>query len=374
MALHIPNRPDWLGDLLVKLVGDIGSKLDEHVNTQKARGQSQDELAKKLMARLSSTGDPHALTLEHVLPGRKPAFDINILAERLAGASSAAEQAGFGGLGEELAAGARMATAVAGGPATIIMFGVQEIIRRLGAYITETKAAFQSLGGAFRGETVGQVGSSIGGFYEHMGAAMGGPPGALVSGLSKLTRVLFEATDRLRSWSEGLHRANIQFAEFSASMSAVQLQQEVREISLIQQRGERRAEFAGRLAEARFGFERRITPFEDAWAKLKSELAIILLNAGSRIIDNSSLAQGLRQLIDQWLQNPNNLFSADTQLGGFVSPEMAESFLEYHGRPLRFGGAAPRAAPSAPLASSIARTVVTRILPQGRWLRRLTNP
>jgi len=87
---------------------------------------------------------------------------------------------------------------------------------------------------------------------------------------------MVESVDRLREWTDRLHQANIQFAEFSTSMTRVQVQEEIRSMNLSRERGERRAGSAEFLAESRTGLNRKFAAFEDIMGNIQNYVGGIL--------------------------------------------------------------------------------------------------
>lgn len=136
----------------------------------------------------------------------------------------------------------------------------------------QTKAE-QSGAAAFRG--VGELGKGLGGT---LGKALGG--------IGAIGAVAFESVGRLREWSSQLHRSNMEFAEFSGSMRAVQQEQEARRIQFEAQRGEARAGSSRELAEALSRLQNQLAPVEDAMANLKNNIAAAMSNALSTMLDD----------------------------------------------------------------------------------------
>lgn len=81
-----------------------------------------------------------------------------------------------------------------------------------------------------------------------------------------------EAFEGVREWSTGLHQANMQFGEFSTGMARVQAAQEVRDIQLSAERGDRRAVTADDLAESRHRLNAKTAVWEDMWGNLMNVL------------------------------------------------------------------------------------------------------
>ena len=96
---------------------------------------------------------------------------------------------------------------------------------------------------------------------------------------------LAEATDKLRDWTKGLHDANTKFAEFSGAMAGVQARQEMRDILLGAERGNRRAASAEYLATGMSDLERAFAPLEDSLADLKNAVTGRLVRGLARLVE-----------------------------------------------------------------------------------------
>lgn len=182
-------------------------------------------------------------------------------------------------------------------------------------------------------ERAGDIGAGAFGMGAGVAAtagAMGVPSIQFVAPVMLFGKALMEGVEKLRRWGDELHNANMKFAEFSASMARVDAQSELRQSLLAQERGERRANSAGRLAEARDSLDKAFAPLEDAWANLKAEVL-------SPIMEYT--ASGLEVLnklfsIASWFKN-NKESDDDKQL------EKLDSFnrlLEEIAKELRKGG------------------------------------
>jgi hypothetical protein len=147
-------------------------------------------------------------------------------------------------------------------------------------------------------QELGKMGSAaLGGAADAMGKwneAMPGPHlGYVAEGLLRVGKAAFDAFQGIRDWSGGLHRANTEFAEFSAGMAQVKAHQEVRQIALDRERGERRAGTARELAESRDRLNRAIAPIEDAWGNLMNQLGTVINNSLTPVIEELANRLGL---------------------------------------------------------------------------------
>jgi hypothetical protein len=127
----------------------------------------------------------------------------------------------------------------------------------------------------FESERFGDIGA---GMFDMAGkAASMVPGGEYAAPVFKFGEALMESIEVVRKWADGLHQANMTFAEFSTSMAHVEAESEARRIRLSQERGERRAPSARRLAEARDKLDSKLAVWEDKWASFKAELMTPLL-------------------------------------------------------------------------------------------------
>jgi hypothetical protein len=139
-----------------------------------------------------------------------------------------------------------------------------------------------------------QVGDIMGGLGKLASAipVIGKP----IEAMGKLGEVTFNAVGKLQHWTESLHSANMQFAEFSGSMAAVQAAQEARDIQLSHERGERRAKSAEYLAEGKSNLSENLAPIKDLVGNVTNYIGGALSNLGAVIISPitaiSKLLQG----------------------------------------------------------------------------------
>lgn len=144
----------------------------------------------------------------------------------------------------------------------------------------------------------------------------------------KFGAALVEGVDRIQQWGNSLHEANIQFSQFSGSMAAVSARQEVRDIQLSRERGNRRAEDAEDLAKAKNRLDRAVAPIDDAWNKLQMQVATWMLTSVAPVVEKlgewlgTQSGPGEGKLIEEneWMVNV-----------------FRDKGLESQGRPQRFG-------------------------------------
>ncbi len=138
----------------------------------------------------------------------------------------------------------------------------------------ELKAAGSESVEMLESQRVGGLGSHFGRAVQHAGKAAGGTVGKVTEGIGKVVEALSDSIEHLRRWNEMLHEGNMRFAEFSGSMAAVQARQELRDIQLQMERGERRAKSAEMLAQSRQALEKAAAPLEDAWNDVVSHIMV----------------------------------------------------------------------------------------------------
>jgi arginyl-tRNA synthetase len=128
--------------------------------------------------------------------------------------------------------------------------------------------------------SVGEGFSSV----ESAGKAMG-DMGKPIEYVGKFGKMVAESVAGLRRWNDQLHDSNMQFAEFSASMSQVRAEQMMRDIDLSRARGDRRAARAGELAQAKHRLNVSMAPFEDKLADVQSRFTIWWSDFASKELD-----------------------------------------------------------------------------------------
>lgn len=150
-------------------------------------------------------------------------------------------------------------------------FDAPEMVAQFGAKQPGFKGrATQALGNFMqgldtgRGEEASEL-SRAGDMSKALGNLLGGVPlfGKPIEAATKFSDVLFKSVDKVQEWTQQLHDANMQFAEFSGAMAGVQARQEVREIELSRERGNRRAKSAEYLAEGKNQLDRSVAPIGD---------------------------------------------------------------------------------------------------------------
>lgn len=180
------------------------------------------------------------------------------------------------------------------------------------------------------------AGKGLGTAGKLAGNLLPAPIGKPIQAITGLGEAAFKAIDRIKKWSESLHQANMQFAEFSAAMNMVQAQKEMRDIALSQERGDRRAAGAERLAESQTRLERATAPIEDSWGVIKSELSALLNDVGTVLLT----ATGLVALSEGFLSFYNWIrgrADEDKPINyGEYMQQLSEDFAEKQGTPGRW--------------------------------------
>ena len=208
--------------------------------------------------------------------------------------------------------------------------GPQRLARSLGLDVSSQETRGSQYGasdsaGAFTG-----LGEAFGKVSE-MAEKIPGPFGRVIEYGTKFAEVLVKSIDALKNWSEDLHKFNMMFAEFSGGMAAVAAKQEVRDILLSLERGNRLAGSAEFLAEGKSELAQKTAPLEDAFQKSKALIAGELDRILAKLIDISgltALGQALNAFLDLVTPAGNN-----QQVDDSSTPE---DFLKKFGKPKRF--------------------------------------
>lgn len=228
--------------------------------------------------------------------------------------------------------------AAAGDPTATIDLALQawdKAKKQIEKVAQHMKAGGEKLKEAWKSETVGGAAGGIFGAGEEAAAALPLGMGKQAGQVMKFGRVIFEATDKLRNWTNRLQDSNLQFAEFSHGMARVQAFREVQEMRLSRDRGERRAQSAQQLAESQARFNRRLAPYEDRMANFKNRVGSSFLDGMDKMIQRFEQAQGRGGAVGA---------GADIVAGGegkdfgeAASILASRRWVEAYGLPLRFG-------------------------------------
>lgn len=92
------------------------------------------------------------------------------------------------------------------------------------------------------------------------------------SGVTLFAEEIAKGVQAIRGWTKEALQANMQFAEFSGAMAAVQAQLEIQSVTLAQIHGAARATSTSQLAEAQFKTETHLAPFTDAISNIKTDM------------------------------------------------------------------------------------------------------
>lgn len=304
-------------DRLDKAMGSVG-ELDARLGLQDVRGhrdraeeavdyekEKRDALGKRVgEARKAYAGEqeeaskpvPKAPSKWDTL--RKYLGQYDTWGKAFSGAGEGAAE-GEAGAGAAEAGGAEAAGGAAGGVAGLAIMGGKKVLEKV-------KKSFDELGKAWGSEKFGDVGSHLAKSSE------------VVTGMfGKLAARGFESIEKLRKWNEELHESNMQFAEWSGAMAAVQARQEVRDILLSKQRGDNRAESAEALAKSKHDLNETLAPSEDMWAKFKA-------------FNTTLVNMGVSNLLTKLLPGVELLgviagFGPDGEPGGHIGEQLEEA-------------------------------------------------
>lgn len=186
----------------------------------------------------------------------------------------------------------------------------------------------------------GSMGDLMGGAGEAAGhiPVVGKPMAAFF----KLGETVFKSVDRLKQWNEQLLQGNLRFAEFSGAMASVAAEQKIRDITLSQERGDRRAATAGFQAEEKFNFERRFAKYEDLVDSVKNvigggiaKLEDTILKSVEKFTGLDKGIEKLQGLLDDLVGPGEGGHVEDWLRRGAPMNTVNEAYKRY-GRPARF--------------------------------------
>ncbi len=160
--------------------------------------------------------------------------------------------------------------------------------------------------------------------------------GQVAKPFTQLADTVLYSIDKLKDWSKKLHEANMQFAEWSSAMAGVKARQEVRELQLSQERGDRRAASAETLAKGENALNQATAPMEDLFGNLENTI----VGSIDQVI--AGMIEGLNWVL--FIKTANDLIAwlnrgDDTNKPGNMN-EYADKqahFWDQAGRPDRFG-------------------------------------
>lgn len=151
--------------------------------------------------------------------------------------------------------------------------------------------------------------------------------GTMANAFTPLISSVHLATMQTLEWAKSLHDANMQFAQFSTAMAGVQARQEVRDINLSRERGERRAESAEFLAES-------MMDLKQTWSVIEDGIAVI----SNYVV--GGLAEALDTIINVLTLGLLKKSTKETEGIGDQLYRMADraqrDWLKQHGQPARF--------------------------------------
>lgn len=159
--------------------------------------------------------------------------------------------------------------------------------------------------------------------------------GKQAESMLKLLGALTESVDRLKKWNDLLHQSNMQFQEFSAGMALVSAKQEVREILLSQERGNRRAPTADYQAEGKFALDQETAKFEDVWASGKNVLSGVASRFLADLVSHAGPYAELLQEFINWMMNKGD-DKEDDALRWLHDAAARSKEFDAMGRPKRF--------------------------------------
>lgn len=153
--------------------------------------------------------------------------------------------------------------------------------------------------------TTSRLSPKIGGGLTSLGGALGGTAGkaltalgGVVGPIGTMIGIVAGATDAIKRMGQEALQSAFKFADFSAAMTAVKVQQQVRDIQLAKIHGEAQAGSAGQLAEAVSNLNLHLAPLEDAFANASNHVLTILTDLLSQVVRGVGEVTGIRDWID----------------------------------------------------------------------------
>lgn len=220
-------------------------------------------------------------------------------------AQSGGAMAGGAGIAESATAAVGGAEAAAGGPAGLALAAALKQMDKGIKFIGDVNHAMAD---AARSEGAGEAaGKLIGGGGKAVGDMIGGPVGELVSKFATVGEAVVGATDQLRNFDREILNASFRFSEFSSAMSAVEAQQEIRDIQLGMRKGDTQASSANKLAEAMSDLNDALLPYDNAWAQFRNQVLAALTSTAAQTVTTASNSAYLRILtthvkwVAEWL-------------------------------------------------------------------------
>lgn len=190
------------------------------------------------------------------------------------------------------------------------------------------KGGFNQLGKALSSDRAEQTASGLMGAGAKFSDAAFGRDNA-IGYMFKFGQAIADSIEKIRDWSNQLHESNMQFAEFSESMAQVQAQSDFEQFQIKRQKGEERAESAGKLAESKNRLDRELAPIENEWAKFKNTVGAGLNNLLSDMVG------GIKSVIDPFGVgiNKEDITKHGSIANNWFAEEAGKAWSQRHGAP-----------------------------------------
>ncbi len=163
--------------------------------------------------------------------------------------------------------------------------------------------------------------------------------GRLEKGTKAIADIFEAITDgvgKLRNWNDEILKGNLQFKEFSSKMAQVAAAQEIADIQLSQERGERLATTAGFQQRGRQHFEQGITQWDDLWNSGRNILSGVASELGAAILAPfAPMAGPLQRYLDTLVGGDNDNKTGKDWLDDAIDRANQD---QAWGKPRRFPG------------------------------------
>ena len=166
----------------------------------------------------------------------------------------------------------------------------------------------------------------------------GGPVGLTIGAVAKLGAGLAKSVEKLRDWNEGLHKANMAFAEFSGQMTTVQVEQEIRDMQLSRERGDRRASHARDLAEQKSKLDQKLAVFEDFGSMIQDKTATAFTGLANHLLESRTFLGGAIPALGDLLARIQGGSGEENDLDKWMKASDETNWAAEYGRPRRFQG------------------------------------
>ena len=320
---------------LVNSTNKLSQKQKDIVQAQQKLAQSQAKIPQtQLDAAQKSLRNLNQKEAKQQAQGLQQSTQLDALASLL-------KKLGFTGAARAAKEG-ESALKARGGDTKAMEAAMKEIFKELNVQLGKMVGILQGVTSAGRQFRVAvSSDSEIGGIGNIIGAGgtLGGllpdPIGKAVKGILGFSDALLNVPDSLKKMGDAIHHSNIRFAEFSGHMAKVKALQDVRDIFLSRERGNRRAEKAEEFAQAKNRFDKALGNVEDKiWNSFTAPLKTMAAELGAKFFEALG---GKPDEIDE---------GEDIDVAEWIKHCDSDKWYQSYGRPSRMEAGYARGKPS----------------------------